>query len=107
MVARFHNARTCNRTCQHCGKPFQARVADVKRGWANFCTKSCSAQYREGGAQVTIVRKAKLATTPKPDHDILDESFEEWDRIAAREDGVPYTPIRRPNRGSQNKRDDK
>ena len=31
------------RRCR-CGKAFQARQADVKRGWAKFCSKSCKAK---------------------------------------------------------------
>lgn len=33
--------------CQCCGKPFSARVADRKRGWAKACGKSCAATLRE------------------------------------------------------------
>lgn len=29
--------------CKNCGDPFTARVADRKRGWARFCSKSCKA----------------------------------------------------------------
>lgn len=29
--------------CVTCGKNFIARVADVKRGWAKSCSKSCAA----------------------------------------------------------------
>ena len=29
--------------CQCCKAPFEARVADRKRGWARFCSKSCKA----------------------------------------------------------------
>lgn len=34
--------------CQCCKKPFEARTADVNRGWGKFCSKSCKAtkQYR-------------------------------------------------------------
>lgn len=31
------------RKCKCCGDPFMARPADVKRGWALFCSKSCKA----------------------------------------------------------------
>lgn len=31
----------CSRVCTSCGKMFQARTADVNRGWAMFCSKSC------------------------------------------------------------------
>jgi endogenous inhibitor of DNA gyrase (YacG/DUF329 family) len=33
--------------CRTCGKPFEARVADRKRGWARFCSKSCKAIKQE------------------------------------------------------------
>jgi hypothetical protein len=29
--------------CKTCKTPFQARVADRKRGWGLFCSKSCKA----------------------------------------------------------------
>lgn len=37
------------RRCRNpgCGKVFQARTADVKRGWAKFCSKSCKAVEQE------------------------------------------------------------
>lgn len=33
--------------CANCSKEFIARKADVNRGWANCCDKSCAAVYRE------------------------------------------------------------
>lgn len=33
--------------CACCGDPFKARVADRKRGWARFCSKSCKAKKQE------------------------------------------------------------
>ncbi len=30
--------------CKNCRSEFRARVADRKRGWARFCSKSCKAQ---------------------------------------------------------------
>lgn len=33
--------------CARCGDPFPARVADRKRGWARFCSKSCKAIRQE------------------------------------------------------------
>ena len=29
--------------CKRCKDPFKARVADRKRGWGKFCSKSCKA----------------------------------------------------------------
>lgn len=38
-----------NRICENktCLKPFEARSADVKRGWAKYCCKSCKASVQE------------------------------------------------------------
>ncbi len=35
------------RKCACCGKEFEARTADVKRGWAKYCSKSCKAIKQE------------------------------------------------------------
>ena len=32
-----------NVRCERCGDIFEAKVADRKRGWARFCSKSCKA----------------------------------------------------------------
>lgn len=39
------------RKCKCCGNRFMARKADVDRGWARFCSKSCKAtqQTRKTG----------------------------------------------------------
>jgi DNA replicative helicase MCM subunit Mcm2 (Cdc46/Mcm family) len=29
--------------CQRCNENFEAKIADRKRGWARFCSKSCKA----------------------------------------------------------------
>lgn len=36
---------TCK--CKNCKQPFEARVADRKRGWARYCSKSCKALAQE------------------------------------------------------------
>lgn len=33
--------------CARCGDPFAARVADRKRGWGRYCSKSCKAIKQE------------------------------------------------------------
>lgn len=33
-------------SCKCCGDKFMARVADRKRGWAKFCSKSCKAKWQ-------------------------------------------------------------
>lgn len=38
--------------CARCGDPFTARVADRKRGWGKFCSRSCKAikqTQKQGG----------------------------------------------------------
>lgn len=42
-------ASMTERTCANksCGQRFMARTADVKRGWAKFCCKSCKAIKQE------------------------------------------------------------
>jgi hypothetical protein len=36
-----------SRKCPWCKDPFMARTADVNRGWAKFCSKSCKASKQE------------------------------------------------------------
>ena len=33
--------------CKECKEEFSARVADRKRGWGKFCSKSCKAKKQE------------------------------------------------------------
>jgi len=37
-------AKTVVVDCQRCKQPFTACVADRKRGWGKFCSKSCKAR---------------------------------------------------------------
>lgn len=39
--------KTSTYSCKHCGCNFQARIADRKRGWAKFCSKSCKASHQD------------------------------------------------------------
>jgi hypothetical protein len=43
------------RKCRRCGCAFMARDADVRRGWAKFCSKSCAEKARMSAA----IREAK------------------------------------------------
>jgi len=40
-----------DRTCENnrCGQIFQAKTADVRRGWARFCSRSCKATVQSYG----------------------------------------------------------
>lgn len=40
-------AAMTDRKCKCCGLVFSARVADVNRGWAQYCSKSCKARVQE------------------------------------------------------------
>lgn len=40
-------AATAEFACQWCKQPFIARLADRKRGWARYCSKSCKASKQE------------------------------------------------------------
>jgi hypothetical protein len=40
-------AHMTERNCKNCKQPFLARTADVNRGWAKFCSKSCKAKEQD------------------------------------------------------------
>jgi hypothetical protein len=40
-------AEMIDKKCKHCKSYITVRVADHKRGWGNFCNKSCKAKYQE------------------------------------------------------------
>jgi hypothetical protein len=33
--------------CACCKTEFEARIADIKRGWGKYCSKSCKAKKQE------------------------------------------------------------
>ena len=41
-------ASMVQKECKACGCPIEVRLADHKRGWGNFCDKSCAAAYKVG-----------------------------------------------------------
>lgn len=43
---RVRGARV-TRACDSCKQQYQARVADVKRGWGLTCSKACASKERE------------------------------------------------------------
>lgn len=45
--SRIPQPRMVGRKCNWCKALFQARAADVKRGWGKFCSKSCKAMRQE------------------------------------------------------------
>jgi hypothetical protein len=52
----------------HCGEEYKARQADLDRGWARSCSKSCAAIRRDFGrnAAVRLDGKKIKKTKPKP-----------------------------------------
>ena len=81
--------------CKCCGKTFEARVADVNRGWGKFCSKSCKAvkqtrltgisgpHYKAEGMSVKQMRKGKYAKSKIQGKNrkgyITNVHYEEWD----------------------------
>ena len=43
MIEGIFMASMVEVKCKGCKEPFMARVADRKRGWGEFCSKSCKA----------------------------------------------------------------
>jgi len=40
-------SKTAQYKCKCCGGLFTAKLADRKRGWARYCSKSCKAKKQE------------------------------------------------------------
>lgn len=51
--------------CQCCRKSFEARTADVKRGWGKFCSKSCKAKRQSEMTEVSGPHFAASGRTAK------------------------------------------
>jgi hypothetical protein len=47
MSDKEPRGRTVECKCVRCGGFFTARIADRKRGWARYCSKSCKAVAQE------------------------------------------------------------
>jgi hypothetical protein len=64
--------------CDCCGNPFTARVADRKRGWARFCSKSCKAtkQTQAGRTAPDLGWRAEYLRYADTVHPFSDEAFE-------------------------------
>lgn len=63
--------------CAWCKNPFQARSADIKRGWGKFCSKSCKACNQESRTSqfATILQRER-----EPDWNLM----EQWEREDSR-----------------------
>jgi len=61
-----------------CGKEFEARTADVKRGWGKFCSKSCKAK-KQGRLPMS---KETRALWRKYNIDLRnDEAYHYWQQM--------------------------
>lgn len=84
--------RKVNKTCPVCKSTFKARIADLKRGWARTCSKSCAGRHRrersKGGSSTTLpahtLSKRKKRILIFDDyygeeiHPFSDDAFETW-----------------------------
>lgn len=74
------SARVTNCTCGWCKKQFQARTADVNRGWGKFCSKACKAKEQE---KRTGQNRAYRAGQPP-------SGMQEWERREIEHNQVMY-----------------
>ena len=81
-------AAMTQRICKNCGATFQARTADVKRGWARFCGKSCKAikQEKRSGQYAALLHDSQKHDS-RYDIDISDMDY-------GASDGGGYETIR-------------
>lgn len=95
---------TCR--CLWCKEAFQARKADVERGWGKFCSKKCKAinQSSPGGCgrvkqagqrQQKLVKSPVVAKAAPKDDLPRDHSFSDYDLMCAAED-AQETPAATP-----------
>ena len=81
---RGQRGATIERQCKRdgCNKVFTARVADIRRGWAKFCSKSCKAitQVQKGGQYVRYQQSNDNPCRLFPDDDAMN-CQEESERI--------------------------
>lgn len=56
--------------CKCCGQPFEARVVDRNRGWAQFCSKRCKAvDQSRRGRQNAPAQRARKPHRARPHHE--------------------------------------
>lgn len=53
-------------SCEYCHKLFDARTADIARGWARFCCKSCKAKEQERRTHQYKALKRRQKSGPGP-----------------------------------------
>lgn len=50
------------RQCKCCNATFKARSADVNRGWALFCSKSCKATDQERNKKLKTIKNVTITS---------------------------------------------
>lgn len=62
--------------CNGCSRTFTARIADRKRGWARFCSKSCKAVVQTKKTGVSGPGQGGSKRYPR--HDGISEMTHKW-----------------------------
>lgn len=73
--------------CQNCKKNIIVRLADHRRGWGKFCSKSCKAikqekktgQYRAYMTGVSNLQPERIKTYIEDAHPFSSEALGQWD----------------------------
>lgn len=56
-------ATTIVKNCEFCDKPFEAKQADINRGWGKTCSKSCAGKLRLKNKGFTPNQSKRLRTS--------------------------------------------
>lgn len=66
--------------CEWCRQKFEARIADRKRGWARFCSKTCKASEQEKRTGANAAFKARLSASESQGYRYPDDEADpSWD----------------------------
>ena len=81
-------AAMIDKKCKHCKADITVRLADHKRGWGNFCSKSCKAKHQEkrtgqyaaykNGRGVSNLHPERLKDYDRHYLNDSDPYFEDW-----------------------------
>ena len=64
--------------CKQCKQPFMARVADRKRGWGRFCSKSCKAKKQTKQMPFDKVRQRSFKSNQDKGAFIESRDYIDW-----------------------------
>ena len=64
--------------CKQCNIVFSAREADIKRGWAKFCSKSCKAKKQSSSRRYSYSPKKVMEDEDRED-DSWVTSGDDWE----------------------------